>query len=189
MLKKELRQKYKAKRKTLSFEEIQELSLTIANNCLALPIWDKTYFHLFLPIENQREINTEYLLQILSGRDKEIIISKSDFETLKMTHFLLTDNTKLKNNLYGIPEPNDGIEVPANKIEVVFVPLLAYDKSGHRVGYGKGFYDIFLSECKTDTIKVGLSFFDPEEDITNVFEKDVKLNFCVTPFAIFEFKK
>src|SRR5688572_16316389 len=118
MLKKELRLKYKTERKKLSFEEIQEMSLTIANNCLSLPIWDKTYFHLFLPMEEQREINTEYLLQILSGRDKEIIVSRSDIETRKMTHFLLTDNTKLKNNEYGIPEPVDGIEVPSNKIEV-----------------------------------------------------------------------
>ncbi|ESU29110.1 5-formyltetrahydrofolate cyclo-ligase [Flavobacterium limnosediminis JC2902] len=173
------------------------MSLAIANNCLALPVWDKTYFHLFLPIEEQREVNTEYLLQILSGRDKEIIISKSEFgsineetgwQTRKMTHFLLTDNTKIQKNEYNIPEPVDGIEVPSNKIDVVFVPLLAYDKKGHRAGYGKGFYDGFLSECKEDVIKIGLSFFDPEEAIADVRENDIPLNFCVTPYGIFEFR-
>ena len=70
-----------------------------------------------------------------------------------MTHYLLTDNTKIKKNKYNIPEPIDGIEVPDNKIEVVFVPLLAFDKKGHRVGYGKGFYDHFLSGCQPNTIK------------------------------------
>jgi len=162
-------------------------SLAIANNCLYLPIWDKTYFHLFLPIEAQKEVNTEFLLQILAGRDKEIVVSKSDFDSGHMTHYLLTDNTKLKVNDYGIPEPVDGLEVPAHKIDVVFVPLLAYDKKGNRVGYGKGFYDQFLSECKPDVIKIGLSYFDPEETISDVFENDVKLDFCVTPEGEIQF--
>ena len=96
--------------------------------------------------------DTEFILQILAGKDKEVVISKSDFETRKMTHFLLTDNTRIKKNKYNIPEPVDGIEVPTAKIDVVFVPLLAFDKQGHRVGYGKGFYDIFLSECKPDVV-------------------------------------
>jgi 5-formyltetrahydrofolate cyclo-ligase len=79
-----------------------------------------------------------------------------------MTHFLLTDNTKIKKNEYNIPEPVDGLEVPAIKIDVVFIPLLAYDKKGNRVGYGKGFYDKFLAECKPETIKIGLSFLNPK---------------------------
>lgn len=104
MLKADLRTKYKALRKTLTFDEIMNNSLAIANNCLYLPIWEKTYFHLFLPIEAQKEVNTEFLLQILAGRDKEVVVSKSDFDTGSMTHYLLTDNTKLKVNDYGIPE-------------------------------------------------------------------------------------
>jgi 5-formyltetrahydrofolate cyclo-ligase len=99
----------------------------------------------------------------------------------------LTDNTRIKKNAYNIPEPVDGIEVPSHKIDVVFVPLLAFDKKGHRVGYGKGFYDKFLSECKPDVIKIGLSFFDPEELITDVFEGDVKLDYCVTPNEVHSF--
>lgn len=188
MLKKALRLKYKTERKKLTFDEIQLMSLEIANACLSLPVWEKTYFHLFLPIEEQNEVNTEYLLQILAGRDKEVVISKANFESRKMTHFLLTDNTKIKKNEYGIPEPVDGIEVPSGKIDVVFVPLLAYDKTGHRVGYGKGFYDSFLSECKPDVIKIGLSYFDPEDTISDITENDIRLNYCVTPEGVFEFK-
>jgi 5-formyltetrahydrofolate cyclo-ligase len=77
-------------------------------------------------------------LHLLSGKDKEIIISKADFNSLKMTHFLW-QTIKIKKNKHNIPEPVDGIEVPSHKIEVVFVPLLAFDKQGQRVGYGKGF--------------------------------------------------
>ncbi len=187
MNKTELRTKYKALRKNLSEAEIEEKSLAIANGVLALDIWDKNYFHVFLPIEEQKEVNTEFLLHLLSGKDKEIVISKSDFATRKMTHFLLTDNTKIKKNEYNIPEPLDGIEVPSSKIQVVFVPLLTFDTLGNRVGYGKGFYDQFLSECSSDTIKIGLSFFEAENLISDVFEKDIRLDFCITPKKCYRF--
>ena len=187
MLKKEIRSKYKILRQLLSEKDIDEMSLAIANKVLTLPIWEKTYFHLFLPIEGQKEVNTEFILHLLSGKDKEICIPKSDFKSRNMTHYLLTDNTKIKKNEYNIPEPVDGIEVPVNKLEVVFVPLLTFDKTGNRVGYGKGFYDKFLSECNPDVIKIGLSFFEPEELISDIFEGDVKLDYCVTPKSVFDF--
>lgn len=181
MTKKELRQKYKVLRQGLTEAAIEEKSLAIANQLVRMDIWNKTYYHLFLPIEEQKEVNTEYILQILTGKDKEIVIAKSDFETISMTHYLLTDNTKIKKNDYHIPEPVNGLPVPTEMIDVVFVPLLAYDKKGNRVGYGKGFYDKFLSQCRADVIKIGLSFFEPEESIEDVFENDVVLDFCVTP--------
>jgi 5-formyltetrahydrofolate cyclo-ligase len=70
---------------------------------------------------------------------------------------------------------------------VVFVPLLAFDSFGNRVGYGKGFYDKFLSECHAETIKIGLSFFEPEELIADVFDNDVKLDYCVTSEHVYTF--
>ncbi len=187
MNKKEIRTKYKELRQQLTFYEIDEMSLLIANNVLKMDIWHKTYFHVFLSIEEQKEVNTEYLLHLLQGKDKEIVISKSNFVSRKMTHFLLTDNTKIKKNEYNIPEPINGLEVTVDKIEVVFVPLLAYDQKGHRVGYGKGFYDKFLSECKPETIKIGLSFFEAEAVIENVLETDIKLDYCINPNKIISF--
>ena len=187
MDKKQLRTYYKKLRNLLTSEEKEQKSLAIANRLLLLNIWDKTYFHLFLTIDELNEINTEYILQILMGKDKEIVISKTIFEERKMVHFLLTENTKIKKNEFNIPEPLDGIEVPSNKIDVVFVPLLAFDKKGNRVGYGKGFYDNFLNECKTDVLKIGLSFFGAEERINEVFETDIPLDFCVTPNKIYNF--
>jgi len=126
-------------------------------------------------------------VHLLSGKDKGIIISKTDFNARNRNHFLLTDNTKIKKNEYNILKPVDGVEVPFTKIDVVFVPLLAFDKKGHRVGCGKGFYDTFFSECKFDTIKIGLSFFKPEELNTDIFKGDIKLDYCVTPDSIHSF--
>lgn len=187
MTKKELRQKYKTLRMELSEEEIEDKSLAIANQLLKMDIWDKTYYHIFLPIVEQKEVNTEYILQILAGKDKEIVVSKSDFNTTSMTHFLLTDSTKIKRNEYNIPEPVNGLSVPTEMIDVVFVPLLVYDKKGNRVGYGKGFYDKFLSECHNNVIKIGLSFFEPEEKIEGLFENDIQLSFCTMPTSHLKF--
>ena len=187
MEKTELRKIYKEKRAALSPNNKEEMSLAIANQLIQMPIWNLTYYHLFLTIENHNEIDTEYILHLLAGRDKEIVISKSNFEDCSMTHFLLTDNTKIKKNGFNIPEPVDGLEVPVTKIDVVFVPLLAFDKAGHRVGYGKGFYDRFLSHCKPDVITVGLSFFEAEIEISDLHENDFALNYCVTPSKTYRF--
>ncbi|WP_299556718.1 5-formyltetrahydrofolate cyclo-ligase [Seonamhaeicola sp.] len=187
MTKAELRKKYKALRNDLSLGDIDTLSIAIANQLIKLPVWDHSFYHIFLAIEEQKEVNTEYILSILSGKDKNILVSKSDFKTGTMTHFLLTDSTKIKKNHYNIPEPVDGIEISSDKIDVVFIPLLAFDKQGNRVGYGKGFYDRFLANCKPETIKIGVSFFEAEEQITNVFESDIKLDFCVTPEEVYRF--
>ncbi|TYB78899.1 5-formyltetrahydrofolate cyclo-ligase [Bizionia myxarmorum] len=187
MKKQELRKIYKQKRQTLSEDIIDDLSLQIANTLLDLPIWDFSYYHIFLSITEHKEINTDYILSILSGKDKHIIVSKSDFETRNMIHFLLTDATVIKKNTYNIPEPVDGIPIDNSLIEVVFIPLLAFDEKGHRVGYGKGFYDTFLSKCKPETIKIGLSFFEAEKEIKDIFENDVALDYCVTPNKIYAF--
>ncbi|WP_431108475.1 5-formyltetrahydrofolate cyclo-ligase [Winogradskyella poriferorum] len=187
MTKSELRKKYKALRKSLSIDQADDFSLAIANQLLQLDIWDKSFYHIFLSIEEQKEINTEYILNILAGKDKNIVISKSNFKNLSLTHYLLTDSTRIKKNYYNIPEPIDGIEINSSQVEVVFVPLLAFDKTGNRVGYGKGFYDRFLSECKPETIKIGLSFFEVEEEVFETDDNDISLDYCVTPNRVYQF--
>jgi len=189
MNKKQLRIRYKEHRKSLSEQQKQQRSLAIANRILRLAIWNKTYFHLFMTIEELNEINTEYVLQILMGKDKEIVISKTIFQERKMLHFLLTENTKIKKNAQNIPEPINGIQVATNKIDVVFVPLLAFDLYGNRIGYGKGFYDNFLNQCRKDVIKIGLSFFEAEEKIDDVSPLDIPLDYCVTPDNIYDFHR
>ena len=189
MLKTNLRKLYKSKRNELSLSEIDELSLQIANRLLKLSVWDKTYYHLFLTIEEQKEVQTEYILHILHAIDKEVVVPKSDFKTAALINYLLTDNTRIQKNKYNIPEPVDGIEVPNNKIDVVFIPLLAFDEKGNRVGYGKGFYDNMLNKCSPDCIKIGVSFFEATEDlITDIFECDIPLDYCVTPEKIYSFR-
>ena len=185
--KKTLRLKYTNLRENLSQESVEKKSLQIANHLLDLPIWNKTYYHIFLPIPTKKEVDTEYIMHILQGKDKSIVVSKSDFTTHEMKHYLLQENTVLKTSEYGIPEPVSGIEMSPEMLEVVFVPLLAYDLNGNRIGYGKGFYDRFLKKCNPSALFVGLSFFGPEPEI--FFEDtDIPLDLCATPEKTLVFK-
>lgn len=181
------RKKYKKLREELNEESLENGSLSIANRALNLPIWEASYYHVFLSISEKKEVNTQYLLHILQGRDKSIVVSKSNFESHQMQHFLLQENTRFTVSNYGIPEPHSGIEVPVDQIDVVFVPLLAFDENGHRVGYGKGFYDRFLSQCRSDTIFIGVSLFKAEKSI-NLDFNDIPLNYCITPSKTYAFK-
>lgn len=187
MLKKDLRLKYSKLRNDLSIAEIESLSLELTNELLQLPIWHHSFYHIFLSIEEKKEINTDYILNILSGKDKNIVIPKTNLKTNTLSHYLLTDNTLLKNNKWNIPEPLNGISISEDQIEVVFIPLLAFDLKGNRVGYGKGFYDDFLKKCSKDVLKIGLSFFEAEETITDVRQEDITLDYCVTPLKTYLF--
>ena len=187
MNKKQLRLEFKNRRNNLSLEQINNYSLEIANLIITLPIWKYSYYHIFLSIKSLKEINTEPLLAILLGKDKNIMVSKTNFETRKMTHVLLQDNTVLKLNSRNIPEPENGIEISSNKIEVVFVPLVAFDRIGNRVGYGKGFYDAFLKNCPRTTLKIGLSFFEAQGSLIESETHDIPLDYCITPNKIYTF--
>ena len=188
MTKDELRLLYKNKRAELDLDKIDDLSIEVANQALSLDIWSKNNYHIFLPITKQKEVNTEFLISILQGKDKNIIVPKTNFEENALQHILLSDNTKLVVNNYGIPEPENGIEIQEQQIDVVFIPLLVFDKDGNRIGYGKGFYDNFLKNCKPNTIKIGLSLFNLNKDISIKKEPhDVKLNYCITPNEVYKF--
>ncbi len=186
MLKKDLRSDYKNRRKAVSVPSLMDLSSAIANALLEIPIWDFEYYHIFLPIPHKKEIDTHFILTILQGMDKNVVLPKViGNDSLK--HYLLTDATKFRSNRWSIPEPVDGIEIAPDKIDVVFLPLLAFDIKGNRVGYGKGFYDTFLGECRKEVKKIGLSLFEAEKIIEDINENDVPLDYCITPKNIYSF--
>jgi len=186
MLKKALRSDYIVRRLDISPEALSNYSISIANNLLKLPIWRFDYYHLFLPILEKREVDTYVILSILQGKDKNIVLPKIGKDNT-LVNYLLTDSTAIRPNKWHIPEPVDGLEVSPSKIDVVFMPLLAFDTLGNRIGYGKGYYDNFLKECRPDVVKIGLSLFGPEAKISDLREDDVPMDYCVTPDKIYSF--
>ena len=181
-----LRTEYQKRRDSLTEEQIADCSIQISNLSLTLNIWEYSIYHLFMTNEKNKEIDTSYLLSVIQGKDKQPVIPKI-VDDNRLEHFLLNDQTLLKNNRWGIPEPLSGITINPKQIEVVFVPLLVFDQHGHRVGYGKGYYDRFLDQCSESTLKVGLTFFDPVTKIEDIETHDISLDFVLTPERIYAF--
>ncbi|PJB13161.1 MAG: 5-formyltetrahydrofolate cyclo-ligase [Flavobacteriales bacterium CG_4_9_14_3_um_filter_40_17] len=187
MDKNNLRNLYKNKRSALTATQVSKLSLKLFLQTEKLPIWDWMNFHVFLSIEKQKEPLTQPLIDLLLQKNKTVILSKTNHQTGTLSHFRLTPDTQIITNTYGIPEPISDFQINENEIDVVFVPLLTFDESGNRVGYGKGFYDRFLSKCCPDVVKIGWSFFEAEKKIDDVLPTDIRLDFCVTPERIYNF--
>ena len=188
--KNELRQDYRQLRKQLSGDEVNDLSRKITTQ---LGTWLEgqeglTHFHLFFPISKFKEVNTFYIQQLLEQQGKTLFTSQVNREENRLDTLQLPPEASFFLDEWGIPVPQESVRVTATKIQVVFVPLLAYDKSGHRLGFGKGFYDRFLASLEQPVLKVGLSFFTPEEAIP-VEPHDIPLDYCITPEQILKFNK
>ena len=188
MTKSELRKIYFDKRKSLSAVERTGRSSRIAGNLFErLDLENIRFLHVFLPIEKRGEIETAFVFKRLWKDFPEVavVVPRIDFKTMTLENRRFTPETKLVKNRWHIAEPPDGEAIETEKIDAVLVPLLCFDASGFRVGYGKGFYDKFLSECRKDCLKIGLSYFAPVEEIADAQAFDVRMDFCVTPEEVF----
>lgn len=190
MTKFELRKIYLEKQKSLSDAEREEKSRRIANGFFEnFSMENINLLHVFLPIETKREIQTSFIFKRLWAEFLNVAtaVSRVNFQTMTLENFRFDSETKLAENKWHISEPTGGEPIASERIDAVLVPLLCFDERGFRVGYGRGFYDRFLSECRTDCLKIGLSYFPPVAEISDARDFDVKLDFCVTPPTVVKF--
>lgn len=171
--KKALRKQMKALRAQISPEEYQLFSEAITARVLALPeVQAAGVIHVFSAMESQREPATQPLIKKLMQGNKRIVVPVMQWEERQLHHVGLRPETPLLPNKWGIPEP----PVPAahkksvsgaggsarlmapETLDVVLVPLLAGDRKGNRLGYGKGFYDRFLHQLRPDAACFGLLY-------------------------------
>ena len=187
MKKSALRKQANLLRAQLDAMAIQSLSNQLLTQFSRLNFNGVKVLHIFLPIQEKNEPDTFLLIEWLRAHhpDIKIIVPKSDFSTFLMTHHVLGDHKELQKNAFNILEPQQGEEHKGD-IDMVILPLLAFDSRGYRAGYGKGFYDRFLQGM--DTLKVGLSLFDVSENIEDVNEHDLKLDLCITPGKLYDFR-
>ena len=183
--KKFLRKVYKDNRSNTPIGQFKELCKGILDNLIELSIWDKDIYHVYLSIESKNEVDTNDIISFILNKNKRVIVPK--ILNKNLIHFEIDQNTKFTTNKLGIREPISKVSFDTSLIEIIIVPLLVFDKNGHRVGYGEGYYDRFMSNIKDDVIKVGLSLFDPIDKISDINDKDIPLNFVVTPTRTFNF--
>ena len=187
MLKSTLRKQSLQQRKALSEDDFLALNQLLLAQFKTLDFSDINTVHIFLPIIEKREPDTFLMINWLQENHPQIhvVVPKANFDDHSMSHHSYQSDD-LKTNAYQIPEPQTSIPFEG-KIDLVLVPLLAFDLRGYRVGYGKGFYDRFLSQI--NPLKVGISLFDAQnEDIADIHPDDIRLDLCITPKGIIKFK-
>ncbi|MEO5563648.1 MAG: 5-formyltetrahydrofolate cyclo-ligase [Chitinophagaceae bacterium] len=189
MQKKEARKAYREKRMALTESERTKLDdlLLIQFQSAQIPFLNALLS--YWPIEENNEPDTHLVTEFLRFRNPELKICYpvSDFSTGIMQAVATDIDTTFTKHDLNIYEPADGAIVATDIIDLVFVPLLAFDEQGYRIGYGKGFYDKYLVSCRPDCIKVGFSYFDPLSSIDDRDQFDVPLDLCITPRNVYVF--
>lgn len=187
-----LRKSYLDRRKAFSRGQYWHLNELLVEQ-VAKVNWEQfRLVHLFMPISKNMEIDTFSVLEYFKLHEPalQIVIPRTNFEKLEMENVLFDPvYTILGRNKYDIPEPIHGKIISPAQLDAVILPLLAFDLKGNRVGYGKGFYDRFLQQCRPDIKKIGLSFFEPVDEISDVNEFDIPMDACITPGRIYEFSE
>lgn len=188
MTKNEIRSQYLKLRLELSEEKYLNLSqILVVNFFSKVDLLNIKTIHTFLPITSKKEPNTWLIIERLKKDFPQIRISIPRVENNCLVSYYFDGKHQLNENHWRIPEPVSGEITPNDKIDLVIVPLLAFDKKGNRIGYGKGFYDKFLSECRMDCKKIGLSFFEPIISEISINKHDIPLDSVVMPSRIIKF--
>jgi 5-formyltetrahydrofolate cyclo-ligase len=190
MTKQELRKIYLQKRESLSEAEYGQLNFLLYQNFFAST--DLSFIkvlHTFLPIHAKKEPDTWLMIDRIQREFPHIRISIPRVNNQKgeLENFYFEGLHQLITTPWGIQEPKHGIPAEPERIDMVLVPLLAFDEQGHRIGFGKGYYDRFLSNLKPSALKIGISFFSPEKILPEISATDVSLNQVITPNQLYTF--
>ncbi|MCU0416956.1 MAG: 5-formyltetrahydrofolate cyclo-ligase [Cytophagaceae bacterium] len=190
MMKNEIRKRFKEQRALLSEEDRRLFSRLIAHLFVnEIPLSDVHCIHLFKTLDRLKEPITSFLYTEVMALYPSVKWCTSSIEkgSMEQQVVLFNEQTDWIQNQFGIEEPKNKIVIAPTEIDIVIVPLLAFDKNGHRVGYGKGYYDALLRMCRVDTLKIGISFYEAIEEEILVDAWDVALNSVITPQGIHRF--
>ena len=189
MTKKELRKIYTAKRTPAPLANTHRLIASMLEHFQNIPLPLLHYLLSFKASNAKLEVPVHFFEEYCRETFRELIVCypRADFENGTMEAYEDNDNLYWEETAYNIEQPLKGDLVLPAQLDCVFVPLLAFDERGYRVGYGKGFYDRYLTRCRPGIITIGVSFFDAVPLISDTNEYDVPLTYCVTPQRLYVF--
>ncbi|MDB4088524.1 5-formyltetrahydrofolate cyclo-ligase [Flavobacteriales bacterium] len=186
MTKQEIRKEYLSKRKELETQFVKIESLKISDILTQNFKLEGKTVHCFIPIAKNNEVDTWLLIDRIMENGK-VVISKSNFKDNTLSHFYFEKETQLALSKFDILEPVGAKSCPIDELDIVLIPLLTFAANGYRVGYGGGFYDRFITELPEKTQLIGLSLFEPIDEIKDLNTFDKKMHVCITPKEIFYF--
>lgn len=190
MTKDVLRKMYLEKRSRIKIADVSRLSVDIAARFFSdINIPPGPNILTFIRSSPTNEIDTSAIYYRLWSKRPDVRTCAPRMTRQEKAFDAVTfdRNTEFSENRWVIREPLDGEIISPYEIDIAIVPLLAYDLNGNRVGYGGGFFDRFLAECRPDCIKAGVSYFPPENEIDGVEPTDIRLDLCITPAATYNF--
>lgn len=142
MNKQELRKAIRARKRAMTWEEIQTRSAALCRKFLQTEEYRRARtLYGYLPYN--QEVRTEAILEQAMADGKKVAVPKVYGDEMKFIY--LEDLTQVEKGYSGIPEPIADHPVAEDESALVLMPGLAFDPQGHRIGYGGGFYDKFLS--------------------------------------------
>lgn len=167
----EIRKTIKEKRNALNKEQVNFLSKQIYNNLLSLDFTNFKNFFIYKSFNN--EVDTNEIISHFLSENKVIAhpVIKGDYMVAGIPNGVDTTLSKFKTL-----EPKNYVEM--NEIDVCFLPLLAFDKDKNRLGYGKGYYDKFLSTHPC--LKIGLAYSFQMVTEIKPHDFDVPLDIIIT---------
>jgi len=179
--KKTLRREILERRKNLSEEQIKELSQRVIENLKKLPEFKKAkVVMLYFPVKG--EVDLKPLIgELIKSPDKVLVLPKVTADG-DMVAVEVKTSEVLREGKFGISEPIGGRIFKPEKVDLVVVPGVAFDRRGYRLGMGKGFYDRFLPRVKG--AKVGVAYDFQVVDGLPTEEHDVPLDKIVTPEGV-----
>ena len=129
---------------------------------------------LFFSFKN--EINTHPMIEDLLALDCKLYLPR--VEGRRMNFYQVTSLTDLKRSSYGILEPLPSLPVSKNDLDVIVVPLLAFNDAKYRIGYGGGYYDNYLKDYQGLKVGLAYSFQHTKKDFNE--KHDVACNLIIT---------
>ena len=155
--KEELRRRLRLQRKGISEADFIQWSRQIIESLKEQEEYRRAQtIHSYVSMNKRREVNTHPLIQEMIGAGKTVVVPQTQFEDSSLHHFKLASFDDLIENKWGVLEPLEGGRVSAEELDLVIVPMVGGDRRKHRIGYGGGFYDRFLSRVRCP--KIGLCF-------------------------------
>ena len=171
--KKELRARVKAQKRAMTEEQIQEKSRLLGERFRACEAYRKAQtIYGYLPYN--QEVRTVPMLEAALADGKRVAVPKVYGDEMKFLY--LTDLSQVSKGYAGIPEPIADGPIAQDETALVLMPGLVFDPQGHRIGYGGGFYDKFLSqEPQHPTVALCYDFQVVEQLETESFDIPVDL--------------
>lgn len=185
MLKTSVRNEILKRRRQLSYEGCLAQSLRIQQRLLATSEFRAAEsLALYSPVHN--EVFTEELFHHAREQDKRVVYPRVRGDDLEFARVDRRDS--LAHGAFGVLEPTGAELAEPARLDLIVVPGVAFDRSGYRLGYGKGFYDRALHDTSGRTVRVGLCYDFQLVDVLPAEKHDIAMDLIVTEEHILRFR-